>query len=402
MIIATLSFLVGSWDYILAGLCFAIAATYFLVLVFVTHHMFWDVNFYASVVKAMSAGISPYDNAYISQDATDGFSLGFMYPPFAAQIFYKFDWLFLTAGGRAGLAVAQVLSWIAIPYLLAGSPARWYSRSYLYVWALYLVLFGLAGMRLLVVGNISALLFSTMIFAIVVAVRTGKYTLFWITIVICSFVKFYFLIFLMFPVILDKKYSASIIAIAILLGLFALNYVVSPMQFSEYLRQIGTQSNEVGLSIFSLATRFTKGVLEWGGLQSFILPLAVYGVVSITILGIAFAVAEQRRPETFDLFCCWLFLAAFLISPRMYDFELAVVTVPFVLLARMLLLERGIGISVAAVAIAMGFLLVRNPPFFGVSLSDWTASFAIFGVWLGAGIHWLYLQDNAETNASKI
>ena len=363
--------------------------------------MFWDVNFYASVVKAMAAGISPYDNSYISQDTNNGFSLGFMYPPFAAQIFHKFDWLFLTAGGRAVLAIAQVVSWIAIPYLLAGSPARWYSRKYLYVWGLYLVLFGLAGMRLLVVGNISALLFSTMIFAIVVAVRTGKYTLFWVTIIICSFVKFYFLVFLLFPAILDKKYSASVIAIAVLLGMFVLNYLVSPTQFSEYLHKIGGQPNEVGLSIFSFAVRFTKGVLEWDGPQSVILPFAIYALASITIVGIALAVADRRRPETFDLFCCWLFLAAFLISPRMFDYDLAVVTVPFVLLARMLLFERGIGISVAAVVIAMGFLLVRSPLPFRVSLSDWTASFAIFGVWLGAGIHWLHLQDNAETNGRQ-
>jgi hypothetical protein len=385
------------WDYTLATICFATAGGYFFFQIFITHHIFWDINFYSAVVKAVAAGVSPYDNAYISKTLNGvGFSSGFVYPPLVAEVFYKFRWLFLTRTGLTLLLIIHVISWLSIPYLLAGSPKNWYSRNFLYIWGLYLVLFGLGGMRLLVVGNIAAVLFALMVFSIVVAVRTKNYMFFWVTILVCSFVKFYFLAFLLVPVILDKRYVSAAGIICALIALYALNYFISPALFSEYAAQIAAQSSgfgNIGWSIYSLATEIIKTALGPNDDRlSVVIALGIHLVFVVTILLIAYSIAERRpRPERFDLFCCWLFMSAFLISPRIFDYDLAVVIVPFVLLARMLLIERGLGLGVAVTVAVFGFILLRTPSLFQTELSKWSATFTIVGVWFGTAAHWLTL-----------
>jgi hypothetical protein len=84
-------------------------------------------------------------------------------------------------------------------------------------------------------------------------------------------------------------------------------------------------------------------------------------------------------------------MSAFLISPRIFDYDLAVVIVPFVLLARMLLIERGLGLGVAVTVAVFGFILLRTPSLFQTELSKWSATFTIVGVWFGTAAHWLTL-----------
>ena len=77
--ITSIMWLLARWDFALAAICFAIAGGYFLFLVLVTHHIFWEINFYAAVVKAMAAGMSPYNNDYIYNYHDLGYSTGFIY-----------------------------------------------------------------------------------------------------------------------------------------------------------------------------------------------------------------------------------------------------------------------------------------------------------------------------------
>ncbi|HEY5504588.1 MAG TPA: glycosyltransferase 87 family protein, partial [Sedimentisphaerales bacterium] len=375
--------------------CFTAATGYFFFLVFVTHHIFWDTTFYAAVVKAMAVGVSPYDNAYIVKNIDVGYSNGFVYPPLVAQAFYRLRWLLLTPVGWTVLITAHLISWVSIPYLLGGSPKKWNSRSFIYVWGLYLVLFGLGGTRLLVVGNIAGVLFALLIFSIVVAIRYKDYKLFWAMIILCTFVKPYFLGFLLFPVILEKRYISAGLILCVLVALYALDYLLNPLLFSEYVAQITAQQSHlgnIGLSLFTLATAIMK--VAFGPNSALILPLAIgiHFLFTAIIILVAYAIAERRvRPQRFDVFCCWVFMSAFLISPRIFDYDLAIVIVPFVLLARMLLVERGLGIGVA-VTVAIFGLILRTPSTFQTDLSEWTATFAILGVWLGAATHWLTYQ----------
>jgi hypothetical protein len=376
---------------------------YLFVEVVITRNIFWDVNFFSAVVKAMAAGVSPYNNKYISEiPGLVGYSSGFVYPPFVADVFYTFRWLFLTRDGLFVLLLIHVASWISIPYLLAGSPKKWYARNFLYVWGLYLVLFGLGGMRLLIVGNTAAILMALIIFSIVVAVRTKNYMLFWPTILVCSFVKFYLLSFLLVPVILDKRYIGASGIICVLAALHALNYIIDPVRFSEYIAQIGEQSSDlsnIGLSFYSLATEIISVALGPTNhrLAVALVAIGFHLLFSLAIFVIAYASAGLRsRPERFDPFCCWLFMSAFLISPRIFDYDLAVIIVPFVILGQVLLKERGPGLATAVVVAIFGSILLRTPSSFETDLSKWGAMFAILGVWIGMAVNWLTVKSVEE------
>jgi hypothetical protein len=369
------------WDYGLAIICMLIAAGYLALLVFFTHHIFWDLHFYAAVVKVIGAGGSPYDNSAVASSTDFGFSNGFVYPPLVARAFYALRWFLLSTPGLILLLTFHTIACVAIPYLLAGSPPDWRSRRWLYVWGLYLVLFGLGGLRLLAVGNISAILYAALIFSIVAAVKTKSYRLFWVAILVCAYVKFYLLAYLLFPVILDRRYLAAAALICSIAALYALDYLISPPLFAQYIAQVLAHSSETGLSFFSLLVNVSTPAVAFG-FQALFAALIFFSACGL---------AEHRgRPQNFDLFCCWLFLSAFLASPRIFDYDLAIATVPCVLLTRMLIIDRGTGIVVASVVTAAGSaLMVRSPIAISLSLSQWTGTFMILGVWLGSVAHWI-------------
>jgi uncharacterized membrane protein len=155
--------------------------------------------------------------------------------------------------------------------------------------------------------------------------------------------------------------------------------------------------NDTGLSIFSFVAQIMKVGL--GPSNSLLLPvtLGIHFFFSAAIFLTAYAVSERlARPQRFDLFCCWLFLSALLISPRIFDYDLAVISIPFVLLARMLLMKRGLGLGVAVTVAVFGLILLRTPSYFQIPLSEWSASFVIIGVWFGAAVEWLTVDSDGD------
>jgi len=165
-----LSSLVTEGHFFLSVLCLLASATYALILLTYTKHFFWDMDFYAAVVRAMNLGHSPYDNAWLMSDPSSAYSNGFVYPPAVAYLFDRIQWIFISHSGRVLLISLLFFSWLAIPYLLAGRPKAPFSKSYLWIWSLYLALFGFAGVRLLAVGKIAALLFAALTITIGIAI----------------------------------------------------------------------------------------------------------------------------------------------------------------------------------------------------------------------------------------
>ena len=107
-------------------------------------------------------------------------------------------------------------------------------------------------------------------------------------------------------------------------------------------------------------------------------------IFAVMVLLFAYAVARGHgRPTRFDLFCCWIFMSAYLISPRLTDYDTAILIVPFVLLGQMLLRESRLGTGIAATVAFCGSVFLRTP------LTDWSGLFAILGIWLGTGVHCL-------------
>jgi hypothetical protein len=379
------------WKLVFATICFLMAAAYFVYLIFITGNFFWDFQRYVAVVNAMAAGASPYDLEYITKNYSifqnSPLAVTFLYPPLVAELFSKFSWIFTTTTGRIVLLITSAASWISIPYLLAGSPKKWYSLNFLCVWGLYLTLFGFAGIRIFAIGNIAELLNAAMVGSIVIAVRKNDYTLFWTTIAACAMVKIYFLIYLLIPIVLDRKYLGITIFLIFFTIAFSMNYVFDSTLYSQYLSsvQLVSHSPEVaGWSLFSFALKLFYLVPGLNSDVAVFSAFVVHFVFAFILVLIAYAVSKRYpRPHCFDLLCCWYFLSAFLISPRVFDYDVAVITVPFVLLGRMLIVERGLGLVVALSVAVCGLVFVRTP------LSDIISCMPIIGVWLGVAVHFL-------------
>ncbi len=362
----------------------ATACGYFLYLIFVSHIIFWDFGIYVAAMKAMAAGKSPYDHAYIAEHF--GVGQTFVYPPFIAQIFYL-AWLLLTPAVAAVLIVIHAISWISIPYLLAGVPKNWRSREFLLLCAFYIILFGRGGLKLFCSGNIQCILSALTILSIVVAIRTHSYKFFWVTIFICSSIKIYFIGFLLLPIIIDKKYVDAITFVIIVVALYALDYAFNPRLFGEFLTVTASQSRDVflvGRSPYSLVLSGFQFFVGSDNHLTLAVAWSVQFIFGAIILLFSYATARGRsRPTQFDLFCCWIFMSAYLLSPRLTDYDTAIVIVPFVLLGQMLLRESRLGMAVAATVAFCGSVFLRTP------MTDWSGLFAILGIWLGTGVHWL-------------
>ena len=183
-------------------------------------------------------------------------------------------------------------------------------------------------------------------------------------ILISAFIKLYFLVFLLFPIILDKKYIAVAIFIVTFVLIYSSNYFFSPAMFSEFVTgvtYISRDSNAIGRSLYTLTYSGSHFLFAADDNRALFFALAIHAAISSIILLLAYAVFQNRsRPEQFNVLCCWLFLSAFLMSPRLVDYDIPIMVVPIVLIGRMLLSEKGVGISVVAIVSVLGTCLMRT------------------------------------------
>ena len=122
-----------------------------------------------------------------------------------------------------------------------------------------------------------------------------------------------------------------------------------------------------------------------------VIALSLHFIFVIIIFTLAYSIsAKHVRPQRFDLFCCWLFMSAYLVSPRLLEYDIAILIVPLIRLSRMLLLSAETGLGVAAVIGIFGWILIRTP------LVPWVGTFALVGIWLGSAVHWLIAEPRAN------
>ena len=383
--ILVLQWAIVRWQFVLAIILSAIIALYILYLLLVSHGGFWDFQSYVAAVKAMENGKSPYDEAFKRSLFGDGI-IGFVYPPLVAEAFFIISGVALTPVGLTVLLIATVVSTLAIPYLLADCPKNWYSPQFLYIFGFYFVFNGLGGLRLVASGNIQPILCASIVASVVAAIRLQDYKFFWIALAFCSFFKFYFLVFLLVPLILDKKYVAVVIFVLLFGALYTANYFFNPELFDLYVAHVkmySTDQQVAGFSLYSLIIMGLKPIVA-NDFRVSVIALGIHFALVLLILGLAHAIAvKHTRPRSFDLFSCWIFMSAYLLSPRLLEYDIAILVVPFVRLGRMLLLKGGTGLAVAAIIGISGCIFVRTP------YALWIGTIWMIGVWLGAAILWL-------------
>ena len=76
-------------------------------------------------------------------------------------------------------------------------------------------------------------------------------------------------------------------------------------------------------------------------------------------------------------------MSAYLVSPRLLEYDMAILSVPLVRLGLMLLSSKGAGLMIAVSIGICGCILIRTP------FVPWVGTFVMLGVWLGSAVQWL-------------
>jgi hypothetical protein len=336
----------------------------------------------------MSEGISPYDVTTIAAKyGAETSPFPFSYPPIIAYLFLKASWIFSSFTGQAVFLLFLATCSLAIPLLQMGWPFQYCQRNIWWVFGLYLTLFGFGGTKVFASGNIAGILAVAEIVGIVVAIRFQTYRLFWIATFFCSYIKLYFLSFLLFPVILDKRYT-SVIVFCFIFGLaYFVNYFIFPQLFSQFVEGVALISrdpNAIGRSLYTLVYRAVLFIQPDATFKATEVALSFQAALCIFVALLARAVfARFQRPGHFEALSCWLFLSAFLISPRWVDYDIPLLVIPCILLGRMLASKNSLGFRVAAIVAVLGTALMRT------AFTDWSGIFFILGIWFGSAVHFL-------------
>jgi hypothetical protein len=202
--------------------------------------------------------------------------------------------------------------------------------------------------------------------------------------IVCQ-VKIYLICLAAIPFLIDRKIVESIIASVLILATFAFNYVIAPdlfHQFNETLVAVMNVPGYVGTSVMT-AAQVLLGKAHLSASMVSIGALAVHGVYAFLVVVFAATVLWTRaRPERSWVFL-WTLMAALLISPRLAEYDMSLMVIPFLFFLGLLIERRDIGFGVAVAGFVTAISLVRTP------FADWGAFIALFGVWLGIGLSWL-------------
>lgn len=357
-------------------------ALVFTAYIFLSGKPFWDFAVYRAGIAAFKATGTAYDPRYLLDHY--GVDLPFTYPPLVLLAFDKLSWLFTSMPGLALLLAAHLAALAAI--LRLQLPKDWAIADKLWVCGVFLAAFGLAGTKLFLTGNVAAVFAAATLGALAWSVPRKTYWPLWAILALVCQVKIYFICFAAVPFFLHRKIvEPAVIGLAIIAST-ALNYFVSGELFQQFvatMRDFSHQAGFSGTSVMSGVELVLKSVRLGSENAALLIALGVHLVYALMVAAFGAAVLWSRPPRNAHVAFLFAFMGALLASPRLIEYDMALLAIPFVVFLRDLLRERGLGLGIAVAGFLAALVLVRTP------LADWGGFVALLGVWLGMGIAWL-------------
>ena len=383
------------WRVTVAFLTFTLAIGFIGYIVF-AGKTFWDFAVYRAGVAAYQATGTAYDPQFLLE--TYGVGLPFTYPPLILLLFSKLSWLFATDLGRAVLVIAHVLAFLLIPYLLIPRSLR--RTEFVWMFGVYLVAFGLSGCKLLLAGNIAALLSALIVGALNYSATRKLNAVFWVALFLVCQIKIYFVCLVAIPFLVERKiWVPAAMAVLIVAG-YALNYMAPPRLLEGFTTTLAsvTHISAFGGTSVMTAVQTMLDRLHISNQTSIttLLAVGIHCLYALVMMSFAVAVMwSKARPKDAYVSLLWAFMGALLISPRLAPYDLALLVIPFLVFLRQLVISEdrfGLHIAMAAAVLAAG--LATTP------LADWGALVVLCGVWGGIGCDWL-MQKHASSTEAK-
>jgi hypothetical protein len=176
----------------------------------------------------------------------------------------------------------------------------------------------------------------------------------------------------------------------------ALNSVVAPDLLPQFLATLGEVSHQPGFSGTSVLSAVDAGLREahvGAGSTPLAIAFAVHMVYLLLAMAFGAAVLWSRAPADLHKALLFAFMGALLASPRLIEYDMALVAIPFLVFLRDLVRDRGLGLSIAVAGLVAALVLVRTP------LADWGGFVTLLGVWIGMGMTWLMGPQSESSRA---
>ena len=319
---------------------------------FLAPGVFWDVDIYHRAMQAVHANLDPYAEGLARQYAAQAagkHTFTYVYPPLTLPVLRAFNllpmWLALALYSTIYAAGYGALIWAVTQCFLPQDQA-----VMKYLVPLMIFFPALMPDDIILSGNVAYILYGLLFSAAVLGWKRGAWLGFYLAVLVASCFKMPFLTLLAIPALAGERQWRRATAVAAAgLGLFALQSLLWPVQFHEYLVSVGLQfqfNHDFGQSPAGNLGR----ALYWRGLPFTTAPtllFLIYGGILFAALYHFSKLYHQRRISA-ESWIPVLLVGTILLNPRITQYDVHVVALPMVLiLVRSVASRSKLGMAVA-------------------------------------------------------
>lgn len=313
-------------------------------------HGAWDFKIYCDTIEALRRGHDPYGDALaaqaefhrtLAQHPSAIAPYSYLYPPITFPL--------LRLAGALPAALSATIYWVvysvsAVVLLWVGLQAASTGERRFFVPLAPFALFfpGLLQHDAVLSGNVAIILYGLVLGAAVVGWRQGRWTLFYLAVIVAACFKPPLLTLVAIPLLSARRQLwASAAACACGVLLFAIQPLLWPSLFRSFVHTIAVESayrRELGCSPAGLLSGFlvAHGIAysPWS---------AVFYVAYASVIFAALWVLSRRFVAgrlAFGEFMPVLLVGVILLNPRIMQYDTLPLTVPMLLLAWRVLRQR--------------------------------------------------------------
>lgn len=332
-----------------------------------TPGIFWDVAIYHRAMLAVHAGLDPYATGLARQYAANAagkHAFTYVYPPLTLPVLRGFNllpvWLAAALYWGAYCASYAALLWAVTQCF------RPQERAVMKYFVPLVIFFpALMPDEVILSGNVAYIFYGLLFSATIVGWKRGNWRWFYVAVLIASCFKVPFLTLLAIPALVgERQWMKGTGVGAAGLGLFAMQALLWPVQFREYLTSVSLQFDFNWDFGESLAGNLGRA-LYWHRLPYTIVPtlvFLVYGGMLFVALCYFSRLYHQHRISG-ESWIPVLLVGTTLLNPRIMQYDVHVVALPMVLILVRSVASR----SRAGVAVTAGVLGLALTDLFGVN-----------------------------------
>jgi len=369
----------------------------------------WDVDIYYRAMQAVRAGQDPYAAGLarqIAAEANQQHAFTYVYPPLTIRA--------LRVVNLLPVSLAAALYWIIYSAAfigIVGAATQCFRPSERHIkdhdindrsimqYAVPLSVFfpGLMPDDVILSGNIAYIFYGLIFTAAVIGWRRGVWRWFYLAVLFAACFKLPFLTLLAIPPLAGERQWLKATSVgAAGVGLFAVQYSISPLEFREYLQSVSLQfqfNGDFGLSPAGVLGRYLyQRGLPYSAPSA--LAFLFYGSILFATL-YAFSIFYRERRISAESWIPVLMVGTILLNPRIMQYDAHAIALPMALILARSVASR----SKAGIAVAISVLLLMIAGFMGNTPAsiDRTRSMFVLVAVMGLG----FQQLSAEVRRTR-